>query len=60
MMTTLAVDLTSTLAPFGWAAMGGVGVGFVAILVAALRARRVRRPERAVPCALHVTHRLAA
>ena len=50
MIPTLAIDMTSTLAPFGYAALLAVGVGLIAVVSAAIRARGtktqavVRRP----------------
>jgi hypothetical protein len=43
MMIALPLDMTSTLAPFGWTAAAIVSAGFAALLVAALRAGRPRR-----------------
>jgi len=39
MIPTLTVDITSTLAPFGYAALVAVGAGLIAVVVAAVRAR---------------------
>jgi len=49
MIPTLAIDMTPTLAPFGYAALLAVGVGLIAVVSAAIRAREkyeavVRRP----------------
>lgn len=39
MIPTLTVDMTSTLAPFGYAALVAVGAGLIAVVAAAIRAR---------------------
>jgi hypothetical protein len=49
MIPTLIIDMTPTLAPFGYAALLAVGVGLIAVVSAAIRAREkyqavVRRP----------------
>ena len=43
MMIALPLDMTSTLAPFGWTAAAIVSAGFAALLVAAHRTSRPRR-----------------
>ena len=49
MMTTFAADLTSTLAPFGWAAAGFAVLGLGAIVTALIAAGGARpaAPTRA-------------
>ncbi len=47
MMIALPVEMTSTLAPFGWAAAGIVCAGLIAVLVALVRADRPRRESSA-------------
>jgi hypothetical protein len=42
MIPTLAIDMTSTLAPFGYAALLAVGVGLIAVVSAAIRARETQ------------------
>jgi hypothetical protein len=49
MIPNLTIDMTSTLAPFGYAALLAVGAGLIAVVSAAIRAREkyravVRRP----------------
>jgi hypothetical protein len=39
MIPNLTVEMTSTLAPFGYAALVAVGVGLIAVVSAAFRAR---------------------
>ena len=39
MMPNLTVEMTSTLAPFGYAALVAVGAGLIAVVSAAFRAR---------------------
>ena len=39
MIPTLAIDMTPTLAPFGYAALLAVAVGLIAVVSAAIRAR---------------------
>ena len=49
MISSMPLDLTPTLAPFGWAALGFVMAGLAAVLVEAIRDRRARsrRPVEA-------------
>jgi hypothetical protein len=39
MIPNLTIEMTSTLAPFGYAALVAVGVGLIAVVSAAFRAR---------------------
>jgi len=39
MIPNLVIDMTPTLAPFGYAALLAVGVGLIAVVSAAFRAR---------------------
>ena len=53
MIATFAADLTSTLAPFGWAAFGFVAAGLGAVVTALIvaRASRPTAPTRAATSA---------
>lgn len=53
MITTFAADLTSMLAPFGWAAVGFVAAGLGAVVTALIvaRASRPTAPTRAATSA---------
>jgi hypothetical protein len=59
MIGTLSLDLTPALAPFGWGAVTLVMAGLTAIVVQAVRARRVR-PDRAIDAPRSQNPRLAA
>jgi hypothetical protein len=57
MIPNLTVDMTATLAPFGYAALSVVAAGFIAVISAAFRTR-VRRPKLARRYALLVLRRV--
>jgi hypothetical protein len=44
MIPNLTIEMTSTLAPFGYAALVAVGAGLIALLSAAFRARVRTKP----------------
>jgi hypothetical protein len=59
MIPTLTIDMTATLAPFGYAALAVVAAGLISVVTAAFRARGRRNVRRHfVP--LHVARRAAA
>jgi hypothetical protein len=57
MIPNLTVDMTATLAPFGYAALLVVGAGLIAVLSAAFRARE--KQTTAVRAAVLVLRRAA-